>query len=54
MDPVLVWLVMAAVLLGIAAIAPIAESGGGIHGVHISLLPLGLMCWVIGEITARS
>lgn len=52
MDTAVIWLVIAAVVFGIAAFAPLA--GGEGHGLRIGLVPLGLMCMAIAEITLRS
>lgn len=53
MDAALLWLVIAAVVFGIAAFAPLA-GGEGHGGLRIGLVPLGLMCLAIAEIVTRS
>lgn len=51
MDPVLVWLVIAAVLFGVDAFLPMASEGSGLR---IRIVSLGLMCLAISFIVARS
>jgi hypothetical protein len=51
-DTALIWLVIAAVVFGIAAFAPLAT--GERTGLRVGLVPLGLMCMAIAEIVLRS